>query len=153
MIDGDDPKIRRELERAAKVRQKAADDVIVELMGRRNGRAWICDLLERCHCFHSSFKPDPYSTAYLEGERSIGLQLLESIHRAAPDQYIQMMRERNARDLADASRLEQLSDEPEYGPGHPDYPTDDQLASYNAGSLVTPSSNGRRRHDDYGVDS
>ena len=145
MIDGDDPKIRKELERAAKVRQKAADDVVLDLMSRRNGRAWVLDWLERCHVFHSSYKPDPYDTAYLEGERSVGLQLLESVMRSSPDQYVQMMRERNARDLADASRLEQLTTELEYGPGHPDYPTDNQLSAYG---VRDPEAS-----RDYGVDT
>jgi hypothetical protein len=125
------PRHARELERQVKAYRQAADDVLVELMSRRNGRAWIYDLLERCHCFESSFSSDPLAMAFSEGERNTALKFLADINRVCPDHYITMVRERHARELANASRNQQLDEpEPSYGPGHPDYPTDEQLATY-----------------------
>jgi hypothetical protein len=85
--------------------------------------------------------------AFAEGERNISLRLLADINRVCPDQYVMMLRERHARELANASRAEQLDVEPNpYGPSHPDYPTDDQLAEYDAFSRSF--TNGR--HDTFG---
>ena len=149
--DVTNPRHARELERQAKTYRQAADDVLTELMSRRNGRAWIYDLLERCHCFESSFSPDALAMAFAEGERNTALILLADINRVCPDHYITMVRERHARDIANASRHQQLdADEPSYGPGHPDYPTDEQLAQY---SILDDGGIGEsRRHDTFGTE-
>jgi hypothetical protein len=86
--------------------------------------------------------------AFAEGERNISLRLLADINRVCPDQYVMMLRERHARELANTSRAEQLDAiaEPSYGPSHPDYPTDDQLAEYD--TFSRSFTNGR--HDTFG---
>jgi hypothetical protein len=87
--------------------------------------------------------------AFAEGERNVSLKLLADINRVCPDQYVLMLRERHARDLANASRAEQLDalTEPSYGPGHPDYPSDALLAEYDP---YSGGNGGTRIHEDFG---
>jgi hypothetical protein len=61
------------------------------------GRSWTRELLESCHIFHASFTGEALSSAFKEGERSIGLRLLAGIMRAYPEAYVQMMSEQNGR--------------------------------------------------------
>jgi hypothetical protein len=65
----------------------------------------MLDLLERTHCFGSSFGTNALAMAFAEGERNVGLQLLNDIMSVAPDQYVLMMREKNGREHADARTL------------------------------------------------
>lgn len=90
--------------KAAAKQAKALDrdraTVLRSIMDSASGRAWILDRLERCHCFSSSFSPDPLAMAFTEGERNIGLQDLNDLMRYTPDSYVLMMRERNERDAS-----------------------------------------------------
>lgn len=69
----------------------------------------MCEVLEACHIFASSHTGNALNTAFAEGERNIGLRLLNGIMAAAPDQYVQMMRERNERDATAESRRRQAT--------------------------------------------
>lgn len=69
-------------------------DEIRKVMQSVPGRAWIYSWLERCHCFSTSFVQGfPDATAFGEGERNIGLQLLVDVQVAAPDLYLTMIQE------------------------------------------------------------
>ncbi len=69
-------------------------DVIRGVMGTPGGRKWMYGLLEMCHCYHTSFMPgQPDTSAFREGERNIGLQLLADVQSAAPDLYLTMIQE------------------------------------------------------------
>ncbi len=83
-----------------KARKKAEQDdalrldVIRNVMQTAIGRAWIYGLLERCHCFSTSFiQGAPDASAFREGERNIGLQLLADVQSASPDLYLTMIQE------------------------------------------------------------
>ena len=89
----------RRAEREARHAEEERHGFILNIMSNQAGRNYICDLLLRCHVFSSSFSSDAFATAFSEGERNIGLQILADVTRFAPDQYIQMMRERNDREL------------------------------------------------------
>jgi hypothetical protein len=88
------------LEKAARVRERDESQALVQLMESTNGRAWILRSLEGSHVFSTSFSLNALQMSFHEGERNRGLELLNSIMKYCPDQYVLMMRERNARDSA-----------------------------------------------------
>ena len=57
------------------------------------GRRLIWRYLSRCGIFKTSFVEDSNRTAYNEGERMIGLNLLADVMEADPDSYLKMMKE------------------------------------------------------------
>lgn len=78
--------------------EKDAEDLerdIMYIMKEPRGRRWIYTLIERtAHTNRvSHVADDPYSTAFNEGGRAIGLAVLEEIKRLAPNQYLVMMKE------------------------------------------------------------
>lgn len=83
----------------SKVRRKemAGDADLIALMKRPDGRRFVWSMLERCGIFRTSFRPsqpDPYLTAFHEGERNVGLQLMSDIHRLCMADYVLMLKER-----------------------------------------------------------
>jgi hypothetical protein len=94
-------------EKAAKVRAKQDEEVVKALMSTYQGRQYILSKLEAAHIFNTSFSRNALEMAFNEGERNQGLALLVDIMRVCPDQYTQMMREDNERQLArDSERSE-----------------------------------------------
>jgi hypothetical protein len=89
--------------KAAEVERRG---VVLNLMSSHAGRAFIFDRLVRCHIFSSSFTPEALAMAFAEGERNVGLQDLNDVMRFAPDQYVQMMREANDKEIADGRRTD-----------------------------------------------
>lgn len=78
--------------------------VVTGLMSHPDGRRWVHDELQTAHIFSTSFHADTHVMSFLEGERNSGLRLFNDIMRHCPEQFIQMMREKNARDDLNASR-------------------------------------------------
>ena len=101
------------LEKEARVRDRESGQMLSQVMGSMQGRAYICSKLESSHVFRTSFSTDPLQMAFNEGERNRGLDLLNDIMRYCPDQYVTMMRERNARDSIADARDSGSSPEPE----------------------------------------
>lgn len=64
-------------------------------MGHPQGRAFLHDLLAFCRVWKISHViGDPYETAFLEGQRNIGLRVLAGIQAChGADQYITMIKE------------------------------------------------------------
>ena len=54
------------------------------------GRLVLADLLRRAGLLQSSFCADPHETAYREGRRRLGLEIVEAINRD-PDAVMAMM--------------------------------------------------------------
>src|SRR6266702_1556336 len=100
MYDASNRKDVRKAEKAARQQERTRQDIIKGIMSVAGGRSWMLDILESCHVFASSFSIDSSRMAFSEGERNVGLQLLNDIMAACPDQYVVMMRERNERNLA-----------------------------------------------------
>ena len=96
-----DTKQIRKARAQAKIAETERQGVIFNLMSSPAGRNYVHDTLTRCHIFASSFNPSQLGMAFNEGERNIGLQLLNDVMAFAPDQYVQMMREANDRRIAD----------------------------------------------------
>lgn len=86
----------RDVRQAAKAAKATADldrGVVFRLMSDPSARDWVRRLLERCHVFQTPFTGLAATTDFNCGEQNIGFQLFQEIVNAAPDQYIQMMRE------------------------------------------------------------
>lgn len=71
------------------------------LMGSPQGRRIIWRMLNRTGVFRSSYSSDALAMAFAEGNRNIGLQLLAQVHELCPDQYPEMVREANERNIDD----------------------------------------------------
>lgn len=119
-------KSERAREKQAKLDAEVRALVITDIMSTPSGRAYIWDKLTACHCFHQSFTPDPLTTAFNEGARSIGLAILADITEACPDHYITAMRESNDRSATLERRSSTLANRgdsgsiPDPGPGGPE---------------------------------
>ena len=109
-----DRKWVREQQKLAKLVDARNQSVVVVLMSSPDGRAYLWDKLEAAHIFHTSFSTDLAQMSFNEGERNLGLQLLNDIIRWSPDQYIQMIREANGR-RSDSSNTSNAADEPDAG--------------------------------------
>lgn len=99
-VDPSDPKDVRRSKKDAKATADERAIVWTHLMGSKAGRSFVYDWMQRCHVFSNSFSSDPYRTAFACGEHNIGLQLLAELMHWCPDQYIQMMREANHKELS-----------------------------------------------------
>lgn len=75
-------------------RQERANLLVV--LGTREGRAFIWDLLVRSGVFALSFSGEqPLTMAFNEGRRQYGNRLLAEINQAAPEAYLLMLKEAN----------------------------------------------------------
>ena len=82
-------RIAKDARQADLVRQ----EIIRGIMSLPQGRGWMYGLLERCHVFQTTFTGKSLSMAFQEGERNIGLELIQDVMAACPDQYVAMIRE------------------------------------------------------------
>lgn len=72
-------------------------EVIKALMDLPQGRAWMYDLLEFCHIYHTPFVAgQPDSSAFRAGEQNIGQKILADVVEASPDGYLSMCKEAKA---------------------------------------------------------
>ena len=118
-----DPTNRRDVKTAqkqAKVADQQRREIVNGIMSVGPGRRWICDLLETCHIFATSYSDVGLRMAFLEGQREIGIRLLMDIMASCPDQYVTMMRERNERQSANDSRSERRREDANGGNLEPD---------------------------------
>jgi hypothetical protein len=81
--------------RSAGKKRKASEDVVYTIMSTQSGRDWFHTLLSSCHCFNSSFTGEALSMAFREGERNVGLMLTAQIMKAAPNEFVLMLKEHN----------------------------------------------------------
>lgn len=92
-------------EKQAKLVEQQRREIVTGIMSVVPGRSWMCDILESCHIFATSYNDIAHRMAFMEGQREVGIRLLSDIMSACPDQYVLMMRERNERNSAyDARR-------------------------------------------------
>jgi hypothetical protein len=89
-----DPKAVEEREKALKLRAASQDRILRELASTPHGRGYLWDRLAASHIFETIVPSDPLQMSYLLGERNIGLALLMDIMRAAPEQFVQMLKDR-----------------------------------------------------------
>ena len=72
------------------------EDQIVFLMNNPLGRGFVWDQLSAAGVFHSSFAGEAtHATAFAEGKRQAGLDLLMRVLQYTPDFYLTMTKEAN----------------------------------------------------------
>lgn len=74
--------------RARRIKKKKLR-VIESIMSSEDGRAWMFDFLGiNCHVFmENQMSNTPEKNGKFEGERAVGLRVLEEIMTAAPEQF------------------------------------------------------------------
>lgn len=94
----------RKQTRAAGKREKRNTERELEelrvILSTRQGRKWWWRKMGDFRVFHQTFHKDPYQTAFNEGIRSAGLDLLFDVNSLAPEIYMLMVKE----DREDAER-------------------------------------------------
>lgn len=100
----------RSATKAAKLADIQRRDFLIASLATGPGRLWFHDLLVRCHLFHNPHSGNALNTAFACGEMNIGQQILIDIMKWCPDQYIQLMREANARDALSEQRRSAVPD-------------------------------------------
>lgn len=96
--DASDPQRVNSARKKAAREHREQLEVVGGLMDLKQGRAWLFGLMTRCHIFENCFRPgEADQTAFLLGERNVGLSVLAEIQEAAPDKYILMCEEAKER--------------------------------------------------------
>lgn len=81
-------------QRRAAIEQERVASAFRDALDTAAGRALVWWILEGCHVFQTSFVPGSADrTVFAEGERSIGLRLIDAIERYCPMRYRQMQEE------------------------------------------------------------
>jgi len=104
MYDASNRKDIRRAEKEARAAEIARIDYLKAAMSVPQGRHWFHDLLERCHIFADPFSGSALLEAYSKGERNIGLFIYGDIVNNCPDDFVQMIKEANARRITDDAR-------------------------------------------------
>ncbi|MGA2403037.1 MAG: hypothetical protein ABSG91_15250 [Syntrophobacteraceae bacterium] len=81
-----------------KIREHQTRAALQKLMADPEGRMWMWDLLSLCGVYHSSFSREGLLMAFAEGRRDIGLHLVAQIHKLAPELYVRMTTENQAKE-------------------------------------------------------
>jgi hypothetical protein len=122
----------RAAEKQSKLVEQQRREIVTGIMSVAPGRSWMCDLLEHCHIFHTSFHDSSNRMSFMEGQREVGIRLLSDIMGACPDSYVLMMRERNERDnVYDARRSRKDTNGGNRQPDSDDGPRDDGSDLYD----------------------
>jgi hypothetical protein len=104
-FNGSNRKQVREREKELAIRTANRLAETAKIMGTKYGRQFMHDLLERCHCWATSFVAGaPDTTSFRLGEQNIGLQIFADVIAAAPQEYVQMMSEAKERELINERR-------------------------------------------------
>jgi hypothetical protein len=106
VTDLSDPKDVRERTRTAKRSQERRYEMVRAVMGLRQGRDWVWEVLGWCHPFQNPFSTNALAMAFQTGEMNIGQRLMADLQAACPELYLQMAGEaketENVRDELDA---------------------------------------------------
>lgn len=74
--------------RQSLLRKSQDENVLNTLLTSDAGSDWLYRLLERCHMFSLSFvQGDAYASAFKEGERNIGLSIVNDLAEANPEAF------------------------------------------------------------------
>lgn len=94
--DASDPEQVNAARREEGRRLKARRGVLKGILRTPAGRAWLYEMLNMCHIYHTSFIPgQPDASAFREGERNVGLKMAGEASAADPENYLLMVREGN----------------------------------------------------------
>ena len=62
-------------------------------MTHEEGRAWFYDMLLFCKVINTPYCDNPYDTAFKCGMQNVGLRILLDLQDAAPERYLDMVKE------------------------------------------------------------
>src|SRR5258705_4013946 len=111
--------------RKAILTRRLEDEAVIRgVMCTPAGRRWFHDKLASCSVGTTPWNPDPYATSFNCGQQNVGLMLLAELMAAAPNEYIQMMKENSNASGSDALPDSDASDASDSGdtnryPGDP----------------------------------
>ena len=89
-----DSKARAEKATKAQLARQTEIDDLLWLMSDKRGRRFMWRLLERAGIYQLSFVPgDPTVTAFREGRRNQGLQLVAEVMQHCPNRFSEMQKE------------------------------------------------------------
>lgn len=89
----DEKQVKKAAWKARDRQRKELEDVAF-ILSTPEGRRFFWRYLEKCGIFKSSFSEhSSHLTSFMEGERSIGLQLMADMNEADPEAYAVMQRE------------------------------------------------------------
>lgn len=97
-FDAYDPELIEEKQKAvARLKEKKLR-VVESIMSSEDGRAWMYDFLGvNCHIF-SENRLEGERSARFEGERAVGLRVLDEVMTASPEMFWKMRQEAIERD-------------------------------------------------------
>ena len=75
--------------------EKMEED-LTKVLNLKQGRRFLLNLLHEAGIYSLSFRvdnPDPSITAFVEGNRNLGLKLLGSINKTSEHLYLKMLKE------------------------------------------------------------
>lgn len=91
--DASNPKNIKEAARRSKQRDLDRENGLRFIMSQREGRLWIWDFLADSGVFQTSFHTSNSVMAFNEGKRQRGLELLATLTRECPQDYLLMQSE------------------------------------------------------------
>ena len=106
MYDASDRKAVRRAEKLAAIREREEAEFIVAAMNTRQGRAWFHNHLAACHIFQTTFTTEALTSAFSEGQRSIGLRAYGDIMRHCPNHFVTMMQEAHIQEQTNERRTQ-----------------------------------------------
>lgn len=83
-----------EATRKERDKQKTKDEDIRFVLSTVQGRRFFYDYIVFCGVFKTTFTGNS-ETFFKEGQRNVGLRLLEDMNRVSPEAYALMMKENN----------------------------------------------------------
>ena len=104
-------RIREELAKRNHLRHMSDIKKVVDMP---EGRRYIWSVLSRCGVMQASMRASPYDTAFMEGRRDIGLQLMNDLMEAVPEAYDKMRREDTSNAKVDEQLVRQRLSEYEF---------------------------------------
>lgn len=99
-FDANDPEAIEEAKKNAYRLKNKKLRVVETIMSNEDGRAWMFDFLgTNCHVFsENTMRDSPERNGRFEGERAVGLRVLDEVMTAAPEMFWQMRCEAVDRD-------------------------------------------------------
>lgn len=111
--DANDPKVVNAANKKA-ARERAEDlKMVAAILTQPLGRKWFYKKITRANCFSKSYVPGSFDlTAYNEGRRDFGNEMLLEAVESSEEDYLLMMREGRKREkLAEIKARKKLSED------------------------------------------
>ena len=86
---------------------------IIRIMSHADGRAWMWAMLGEANVYAETFNANASVSAYLQGQRAMGVRLLTQIHTYCPELHNQMQREAQDRIKGEIARQQKTGDDDE----------------------------------------